>query len=318
VEASTTLAVEPVQYPLVLVHWLLLVVVGAVPSMLMPPTVLPALSLPALSLAGSLVTLWLAPLPASTLLVGQYATPERLSVQVKSTVTESLYQPAAFAAVVALPPTTGAVRSILMPLTEADLVLPALSLMLADAPRLLPSPVMVLFAGWVAGSTPDRPSSPVHATLTSPLYQPAPLAAVVVAPTSDGAVLSMLMSLIVVELLLPAMSWASPWTFWSAPSLLTFWFGPQPTTPSRPESASEHSKVTSTSVLFQPKLFAGSAGALDGRRDGVDLQLDRVGGRLGLFVAGEVDAPVGDGVGAGGQVRGERLAVGLPAPPSIV
>ena len=71
---------------------------------------------------------------------------------------------------------TGAVRSILMPVTDAgSLVLPALSVMVTGpAPRLLPSPVIGAVGGLGAGSMPESASSPTHVTVTSPLYQPAP------------------------------------------------------------------------------------------------------------------------------------------------
>src|SRR5918998_5050834 len=126
--------------------------------------------------------------------------------------------------------------------------------MLAEAPRSRPSALIVLLAGCVAGSMPDRPSSPVQATDTLLRYHSPPLASPVGAPYSEGAVLSMLMSPTVTELLLPAMSWALPCTCWFEPSLATLWSGPQPAIPSIPESASEQSKVTSTALLFQPKL----------------------------------------------------------------
>ena len=115
---------------------------------------------------------------------------------------------------------------------------------------------MVLLAGWVAGSMPDNPSSPVHAMLTSPWYQKALFGSVVAAPVSVGGVLSMLMWSTVVEFLFPATSCVSPWTCWSAPSLLTVVSGPQPAIPLRPESASEHANVNPTLVLFQPWAFA--------------------------------------------------------------
>ena len=48
----------------------------------------------------------------------------------------------------------------MIPLTEAEALLPALSVTLAGpAPRFPPSPVMTLLAGWVAGSMPERPSA---------------------------------------------------------------------------------------------------------------------------------------------------------------
>src|SRR5919205_559291 len=95
--------------------------------MLMPPTVLPALALPAWSVAGSLVTLWLAPSPLTSLLVGQDATPDRLSVQVKSTTTLSLYQPAPFGWAVG-PTSVGLVLSMLTGPKSVPLVLPATSI----------------------------------------------------------------------------------------------------------------------------------------------------------------------------------------------
>ena len=91
--------------------------------------------------------------------------------------------------------------------------------------------------------------------LTSPWYQKALFASVVAVPVSVGGVLSMLMGPTVVKFLFPATSWVSPWTCWSAPSLLTVVSGPQPAIPLRPESASEQVNVTSTLVLFQPWAF---------------------------------------------------------------
>src|SRR3954451_13693959 len=109
------------------------------------------------------------------------------------------------------------VRSILMPVTEPVPSLPALSLIFAEAPRWRPSPVIVLLAGWVDGSMSDRPSCPVQATETSPLYQSPPFESPVGAPVRDGAVLSMLILSTVTEFLLPATSLVSPWTDWFRP-----------------------------------------------------------------------------------------------------
>src|SRR5829696_5173042 len=104
-----------------------------------------------------------------------------------------------------------------MPLFDPAPVLPALSETLTGpADRLEPSPVTVLSAGTVAGSMPDRPSSASQWTTTSSLYQPAALEPVVGSPVSTGAVRSMLMSLTVVWLELPALSWATPSTHWPA------------------------------------------------------------------------------------------------------
>src|SRR4051794_17770603 len=235
----------------------------------MPVTVL-LLVLPATSLAVALVTLWLAPSPERTASDGQLPTPEPAvpsarfgSVQLKPTVTSLWYQPSAFFPAGSWAVMASAVRSMLIPVTEPVPSFPAWSLIFAEAPRLRPSPLMVLLAGWVAGSMPDRPSVPVQAIDTSPRYHSPPLESPVGAPVSDGAVLSMLMPLTVTELLFPAMSWVSPWTDWVAPSLETVWSGPQPATPLMPESASVHVNATLTSVLFQPnELAAGVRSAV--------------------------------------------------------
>ena len=79
--------------------------------MSMPPTVLPGAELPAWSLAGSLVTLWSTPSPLISLLVGQEATPERASAQVKSTTTSPWYQPSPLGRVVGAPSTVGGVAA---------------------------------------------------------------------------------------------------------------------------------------------------------------------------------------------------------------
>src|SRR5688500_10947253 len=86
--------------------------------------------------------------------------------------------------------------------------------------------------------------------VTSPLYQPAAFASVVGAPASVGAVLSMLMLSTLALAVLPALSTALPSTDWFPPSLTTSTGAEQL---AMPDSASEHSKDTLTSVLFQPK-----------------------------------------------------------------
>src|SRR4051794_7201081 len=140
-----------------------------------------------------------------------------------------------------------------MPLTEAVLVLPALSLTVALADRLLPCPLMVLSAGQCP-STPDRSSEQVQVTVTSPWYQPLPFGAVVAAPDSDGAVSSMLMPARLVDALLPAASVAVPLADWSLPSpRVTGWL--HDFTPDRP-IWSLQVKPTVTSALYQPLLFA--------------------------------------------------------------
>ena len=112
------------------------------------------------------------------------------SAQAQSTTTPLVYQPAAFGVVVGWPLTVGAPRSILSPDTDPLPVLPALSLIAAEAPRLRPSPVTTLSAGWLVGSIPDSLSLPTHLTRTLPLYQSAPFG-LPGRPVRVGAVLSM-------------------------------------------------------------------------------------------------------------------------------
>src|SRR4051812_18901032 len=115
--------------------------------MLIPVTTLPVLAFPAMSVAAALVTLWLAPSPETEESAGQVATPEPAvpsarteSAQVKPTTTSPLYQPAVFLPVGSASVITGAVRSMLILLIEPVPLLPALSEMLAETPRLRPSP----------------------------------------------------------------------------------------------------------------------------------------------------------------------------------
>jgi hypothetical protein len=143
--------------------------------------------------------------------------PERASLQVNRTRTALLNHPAAFALrgdpslLTVAPLIVGGVRSILKPVTDADPKLPALSKMVTGpAPRLEPSPVTTLSAGWVAGSIPESASSPVHVIVTLPLYHPAAFAFVVGAPLSVGFVRSMLTFSTLAEFVFPALSVACP------------------------------------------------------------------------------------------------------------
>src|SRR4051812_11118254 len=103
---------------------------------------------------------------------------------------------------------------------EADVVLPALSVIDLGAVRPDPSPLMVESAGhWAA--RPDSASPQLHVMATSPVYQPAPLAGAAGAPDSVGAVLSMLIVSTVALAVLPALSVAVPVTCWLAPSVVT-------------------------------------------------------------------------------------------------
>jgi hypothetical protein len=72
---------------------------------------LSALVLPARSLTLCAVELMFAPSPVRIWLGGQLATPERVSAQLKTTVTSPLYQPAAFGLLPAAALIVGAVVS---------------------------------------------------------------------------------------------------------------------------------------------------------------------------------------------------------------
>ena len=141
------------------------------------------------------------------------STPDRLSLASRVKLTSALYHPlvrspATEAAVV------GAVRSIWMPLTVVVVLLPALSVQVAVADRLPPSPVTIESPGWAAG--PDNGSVQVQSTVTSPVCHPLENE-----PLSTGAVLSMLMPETVSLAELPAASVAVPVTDWLAPSAST-------------------------------------------------------------------------------------------------
>src|SRR5437764_9145599 len=126
--------------------------------------------------------------------------PDRPSFADSDTVGACAYQPLALSGAGSVAAVLGAVRSMWMSLTDAPVALPALSLTVADAERLSPSPVTVLAAGQ-GPSMPDRPSEHVHCTVTSPRYQPAPFGAVSAAPDRVGAVSSTLRPVTAVDAL---------------------------------------------------------------------------------------------------------------------
>ena len=106
----------------------------------------------------------------------------------------------------------GAARSIRMPDTVVVVVLPALSVHVADAARFAPSPVTMLGAG--VAVTPEPPSVHTQVTVTSALLQPVALGV----PVSAGPVLSTLTPVTLAVALLPAASVAVPVAVWFAPS----------------------------------------------------------------------------------------------------
>src|SRR6185437_14784342 len=99
-------------------------------------------------------------------------------------------------------------------LLEAVVRFPALSLTEAVEVRPVPSPDIVLLAGQPPVGMPESASPQVQATITLPLYQPAPLGLVVGAPLRVGAVWSILMFPTVAVAELPALSTAVPVADW--------------------------------------------------------------------------------------------------------
>ena len=177
-----------------------------------------------------------------------------------------------FGKVVAPPVITGSVRSILIPFTDADAELPALSeTPTGPAPRLAPSPVIALSAGTVDASTPESASLAVQWIVTSPLYQPAAFGASVAAPERSGSVRSMLISSTILLFLLPALSVAVPVMLWASPSAVSVLSPTQPPTALTPVSASSQAKATETGPWFQPNAFAAGVRVLsiDGSRSSI-------------------------------------------------
>src|SRR5882672_1128083 len=104
---------------------------------------------------------------------------------------------------------------------------------------------------------PDPTSAHVKCVVTGVLFQPVLLAGGEDVAVTTGGVLSMF-RVTLVEAVLPAPSTAVPVTTWPAPSAETT---TGPVQLAMPEMASEHVKVTVTSVLFQPAGLGGGATA---------------------------------------------------------
>src|SRR5687768_4989233 len=138
-----------------------------------------------------------------------------------------------------------------MPLTVADLELPALSVAVPVTDWSAPSLLSVVLPTQVAMS--DSPSAQVKLTVTAALYQPFRSATRSGAPLMVGNTVSMSMSVTVAVLVLPAASVAVPTTNWPAPSLLN---SVSPTQEATPDRLSSQVKLTLTAPLFQPKPFA--------------------------------------------------------------
>src|SRR5579864_9285588 len=125
--------------------------VGGVLSML--SEMLPVPTFPAISVAWPEI-FWFCPSEATNCGVGHLATPDKLSVQLKVTVTLALFQPAPLGDGAAVAVTTGGVLSIFSVVVETAEVLPAWSVACAVKFCAAPSVETVTGAGQMA--IPDR------------------------------------------------------------------------------------------------------------------------------------------------------------------
>src|SRR5262245_14254299 len=132
----------------------------------------------------------------------------------------------------------------------AEAMLPALSTAVPAATWFAPSEFRVAGAGQVA--IPERRSAQLKVTVTAALFQPKVFGAGAGLAEIVGLVLSRLM-VTEAEAVLPARSTAVPRMIWLAPSVLTVAGAEQD---ARPEVLSEQVNVTTTLVLFQPKVSA--------------------------------------------------------------
>jgi hypothetical protein len=171
-----------------------------------------------------------------------------------------LCQPFAFAAGDTLTNViTGAVLSMLMPPFVAEvLTFPALSMQVPLADWFAPSVDSSTAAEQEA--IPDSVSVPLKLTVTLVLFQPFAFGAGDAVADALGAVLSMLTVAVAGALTLPALSVQVPLAACPAPSLLRTTADVQVPIP---DSASLPLKVTVTSVLFQPSVFAAGDGEAD-------------------------------------------------------
>ncbi len=220
--------------------------------MLIPLTMQLAL-LPALSIAVP-VTDWLAPSVPTAVDGVTEATPERLSLAAKLTITLALFQPLVLGSGLREPVIVGGVLSILNEDVVEVVLLPALSVTVTVLVTAEPSAVNTMeLADELVLAMPDRLSLVVKGTETSVLFQPSVLGDGVAVPKdSVGGVLSILMLFTVSEALLPALSVTVPVVDCPAPSTDKVTSGE---TVSTPERVSVAVKCTVTSLLFQPLLL---------------------------------------------------------------
>ena len=211
-------------------------------------------TLPALSVTVP-VTVWLAPSDATVLSGGHVSTPDPASLHVKCAVTGVFSHPPGAgvnATVIA-----GSVRSMLNAALVTDAELPALSVAVSLTVWPAPSFVTVLSAG--QAGTPDPPSAQSKWTTTGPLFHPFAFAAGDTVAVTTGAILSRF-TVRLATAVLPALSTAVPDTICCAPSVLTSTGAGHA---AMPDSSSAHVKVTVTSALFQPAVFAGGFAAAE-------------------------------------------------------
>ncbi len=246
-EQEKLMVTGPLFQPLVLALGdLEAVMAGGVRSMLIDPTVIEA-EFPALSVHVPVAD-WAEPSELIVLGTDTEATPESESEQVKLTVTGELFQPKELAFGVLEPAIFGGVKSMLMPPTVVDAVLPALSVQLPVTDWAAPSPVRV--DGAVVEPTPDRVSEQVKLTVTGPLFQPLTLGTGLADPVTLGRVLSIL-TVTETELDVPAPLVAVQVIVVPGVSLVRV-VVPHPEEDSIPDSGSETLQVTVTLPLFQP------------------------------------------------------------------
>ena len=125
-------------------------------------------------------------------------------MQVKLTITVTLYQPLAFGSEDLELVITGGVLSMLTLPTVTDAEFPALSMQVPVDASFWPSAERI--EGLDAESTPDKVSVQVKLMVTLPLFQPLELGEGDAVPVMVGAVRSMLILLDVVEAEFPATS----------------------------------------------------------------------------------------------------------------
>jgi len=115
------------------------------------------------------------------------------------------------------------------------------------------SPSVVTMTGLVREATPDNESTQLKLTVTSELFQPLAFGGGEVLAVILGGVLSRFTETVTVAEF-PALSVHVPMSCWSAPSIRIKTGGVREATP-EPPSLSSHSKLTTTSELFQPLAF---------------------------------------------------------------